>query len=185
MDGILKAKSGQAAMEYLMTYGWALLVIVIVIAILISLNIFSAPQGCTFERAGFGCGNPVLDTNGALFMPLTNGNSNNIKLVGVVCTDDKSQNAPPVPNAGRGYFGGLLIQKQTTYELSTVQSNQPLCTRNGAVFNGANGNTAGAEYSGKIWVFYTNEEDGTDYPVRTATANMVTKTVKGTATSDT
>jgi len=31
-------KTGQAAMEYLMTYGWALLVIVIVIAILLIMN---------------------------------------------------------------------------------------------------------------------------------------------------
>lgn len=164
-------------MEYLMTYGWALLVIVIVIAILISLNLFSAPQGCSFERVGFTCGSPVIDTNGLLFLPLTNGNPNNIKLVGVVCTADKSPSAPEAPAAGtRGYFDRLLV-KQSTYDVSNNTTAQPSCTKaDGTAFT----SNAGADFSGKVWVFYRNEEDGSAYPIRTASANLVTKTVKAT-----
>ncbi|MCP4647942.1 MAG: hypothetical protein GY852_09470 [bacterium] len=49
---------GQAAMEYLMTYGWALLAIVIVIAALIYLNPFRAPELCLFQQQGFSCSEP-------------------------------------------------------------------------------------------------------------------------------
>ena len=41
----------QAAMEYLVTYGWALLVIVIVIAVLLYINPFRAPEQCLFDHA--------------------------------------------------------------------------------------------------------------------------------------
>ncbi len=172
--------AGQAAMEYLMTYGWALLVIVIVIAILVSLNLFSAPQGCSFEHAGFTCGSPVIDTNGLLFLPLTNANANNIKLVGVVCTADKSSAAPAVPTSGQsGNFGDKIIYKQSTFDLSSISGSQPTCTKGGSAFSGP----AGTEFSGKVWVFYRNEEDGSNYPVRTISANLVTKTVLATGTS--
>lgn len=174
MKEISKKLKAQAAMEYLMTYGWALLVIVIVIAILVSLNLFSAPQGCSFERPGFTCGSPVIDTNGKLFLPLTNANPNNIKLVGVVCTADKVQEAPSAPASGQpGYFNEQMIYKQSTYEVSNG-TYAPSCTKGGALFSGP----AGTEFSGKVWVFYKNEEDGTGYPTRTVSANLVTKTVK-------
>ena len=38
---------GQSALEYLMTYGWALVVIVIVIAALFAFGVFSTPQTCS------------------------------------------------------------------------------------------------------------------------------------------
>ncbi|MFH0818177.1 MAG: hypothetical protein V1909_06125, partial [Candidatus Micrarchaeota archaeon] len=49
-------KRGQAAMEYLMTYGWAILVIVIVLAALLYLGIFNVkpPEVCTMP-AGMTC----------------------------------------------------------------------------------------------------------------------------------
>ncbi len=40
-------KKGQAALEYLMTYGWALVVIVIVIAALFAFGIFNPPAAAT------------------------------------------------------------------------------------------------------------------------------------------
>ena len=73
-------KTGQAAMEYLMTYGWALLVIVIVIAILLIMNPFSAPQSCKFDQIGFACDNAVVTTGGVLLMGVINGNNNAISV---------------------------------------------------------------------------------------------------------
>lgn len=40
-------KKGQSALEYLMTYGWALVVIVIVIAALFAFGVFNTPKNCT------------------------------------------------------------------------------------------------------------------------------------------
>jgi hypothetical protein len=68
----MKTKKGQAAMEYLMTYGWAILAIIIVIAALIYLNPFRAPELCLFQQQGFSCSEPnpqvYLDSSGDVNM---------------------------------------------------------------------------------------------------------------------
>ncbi len=57
----------QSAMEYLMTYGWAILIIAVVLAALFELGVFNgsnlAPQAC-IAQAGFVCRNPVYTANG-------------------------------------------------------------------------------------------------------------------------
>ena len=49
-------KKGQAALEYLMTYGWAILAVVVVLAVLWYLGIFTpkAPEMCVFDSP-FSC----------------------------------------------------------------------------------------------------------------------------------
>ncbi len=44
---MFKDTKGQSALEYLMTYGWALVVIVIVIAALFAFGVFNTPKQCT------------------------------------------------------------------------------------------------------------------------------------------
>jgi hypothetical protein len=46
-------RKGQAAIEYLMTYGWAILALVLVIAVLVSTGIFS-PSYLVSEECNFG-----------------------------------------------------------------------------------------------------------------------------------
>ncbi len=62
-----KKRSAQSAMEYLMTYGWAILIIAVVLAALFELGVFNgsnlAPQAC-IAQAGFVCRNPVYTANG-------------------------------------------------------------------------------------------------------------------------
>ncbi len=57
----------QSAMEYLMTYGWAILIIAVVLAALFELGVFNgsnlAPQAC-IAQAGFVCKNPIYTANG-------------------------------------------------------------------------------------------------------------------------
>ena len=59
----------QSAMEYLMTYGWAILIVAVVLGALYSLGVFS---GAAFlgtsciSASGFYCTNPTLSTGGAL-----------------------------------------------------------------------------------------------------------------------
>jgi len=151
-------------MEYLMTYGWALLVIVIVIAILLIMNPFSAPQSCKFDQIGFACDNAVVTaTGGYLLMGITNGNNNAINVSGVLCTSSKSSAVPTNPNN----FASTMIARQGNLLLN--KSSNVACT--GAP------TAVGADFSGKIWVFYKNTEDGADYPIRTASANIVTKVI--------
>ncbi|MCX8197892.1 MAG: hypothetical protein N3F07_01715 [Candidatus Micrarchaeota archaeon] len=167
---------GQAAMEYLMTYGWALLVIVIVIAILLIINPFSAPQGCRFDQLGFTCSNPLIDTNGKLFLKITNGNNNAVNIYKIICTQDKSA----VPQIGTPWASPVFLARNAEMDTGSLSaSNAIICQK---ASGGAFTSEAGLEFIGKVWVFYKNEEDGANYPYRTASANVVTKTVKATAT---
>ncbi len=61
---IFNGKKAQAAMEFLTTYGWAILILIIVVVALANLGIFRAPQTpntCTV-RAPFACIDVIVDT---------------------------------------------------------------------------------------------------------------------------
>ena len=49
----IKSKRSQSALEYMMTYGWAILIIVIVAVILYSMGIFNPSSSITFTSSGF------------------------------------------------------------------------------------------------------------------------------------
>ncbi len=99
-----KPRTGQAAMEYLMTYGWVLLIIVVVISVLMSITIFHAPERCMFSDPSFTCEGPRLMSedpvsktstqsgySNLLYATITNGMPGSIQIVGMACT---SSHAP-------------------------------------------------------------------------------------------
>ena len=49
----IKSKRSQSALEYMMTYGWAILIIVIVAVILYSMGIFNPSSSVTTTSIGF------------------------------------------------------------------------------------------------------------------------------------
>jgi hypothetical protein len=64
-------KKGQSAMEYLMTYGWAILIVIVVIAALYAMGVFTAKPSVTcspcfskFAFVDYSAGTLVI-TNGA------------------------------------------------------------------------------------------------------------------------
>ena len=63
----LTGNRGQSSMEYLMTYGWAVLVIAIIVSLLFALGVFNGlfgtPNVCA-PQPGFTCTNPFYGTNG-------------------------------------------------------------------------------------------------------------------------
>ena len=71
----MQSKKGQAAMEFLMTYGWAILAAVIVIGVLAYFGVFSpstyVPNQCIVS-APFGCNAGVAQTTGVT-LELRNG----------------------------------------------------------------------------------------------------------------
>ncbi len=87
-------KRGQAAMEFLMTYGWAILVVLIAIG---ALAYFAAlnpgrflPSSCTITP-GVSCEDFVVDyvdgTNDAITITLRNGMGDDLDSVAVTITD--------------------------------------------------------------------------------------------------
>ncbi len=87
-------KKGQAVMEYLITYGLALFVILIVLAILVAvvLPTLQAPETCQFNQPGFGCSERqhvlVSDSNDdvKLLFQLDNQQGESVVITGVYCT---------------------------------------------------------------------------------------------------
>ncbi len=83
-------------MEYLMTYGWALLAIIIVIAALLYLNPFRAPELCLFQQQGFSCSEPnaqvYLDSTDQVNMNVRIWNKlgKTVSIKGLACTDSQS-----------------------------------------------------------------------------------------------
>ncbi len=177
-------------MEYLMTYGWALLVIVIVIAVLLSLNVFQAPEQCIFDQQNFACGNVrLIDTTkataskGVLFADITNGNSKTITIDAITCI--KGRTAPPSDwrawtsgNSVSGITGGLTVPFQGTFNLGNPQNlasaaNQLTC------YDPATGAAAvispNDQFNGRVYIAYKFADDANGVPDKIVGANVATK----------
>jgi len=79
-------KKAQAAMEFLMTYGWAILVVLIVISALAYFGVLNPqqflPQKCQFST-GIVCVDKQLKSGGELNLRLSNGLGNAVDITGL------------------------------------------------------------------------------------------------------
>jgi hypothetical protein len=190
-----KALSGQSAMEYLMTYGWALLVIVIVIAVLALIFSNVSTEQCTFQTQGISCepgarilaeATSVGGVNypaGAFIGKIQNGFPNPIQVVGLVCLE--GTNAPHTsdvaswpPNARFdmqvGYQGTI---DTTNMEGGTSGNTLVHCYKNMS----GNGNfgtasfDAGQTFTGRLYLAYKGVDDGATVPPKVSPATLVVK----------
>ncbi|MDE1855842.1 MAG: hypothetical protein KGH49_01235 [Candidatus Micrarchaeota archaeon] len=95
-----KAKfAAQSAMEYLLTYGWAFLIIAVVLGAMFSLGIFNpgqlAGQEC-FLPAGFSCLQYFLSTNGQLQVNIQQALIAPINVTGYNCTSNSTMKIIPI-----------------------------------------------------------------------------------------
>ncbi|MDE1846243.1 MAG: hypothetical protein KGH53_03115 [Candidatus Micrarchaeota archaeon] len=79
----------QSAMEYLLTYGWAFLIIAVVLGAMFALGIFNpgqfAGQECILP-AGFSCLNYFLSSNGQLIVNLIQATQSPLNITGYNCS---------------------------------------------------------------------------------------------------
>jgi len=165
-------RKGQAAMEYLMTYGWALLAIVIVIAALIYLNPFRAPELCLFQQQGFSCSepNPQLYSDGgdvSMNVRIWNKLGKTVVVHGVLCTNaqvtdvqlsDASEFSVTIPTGtSRDFFNVDCIGANEAQV--QMQANE--------------------EFRGKMLVWYNYEEDLNPDIQHEAQANVISVVVAG------
>lgn len=153
----MEVRRGQAAMEYLMTYGWALLVIVLVLGALLYLGVLN-PQSRIQDTCnlpiGWECKVMALDGNGKLTLKITNQQAVQAE-VNVACA----------PGTGTTIENGLF--KGTPQKLSPGASANFYCT-----IAGFNGRQIGEISSGEVFVKY--KEDVQD---------AIEKTIKGSYTA--
>lgn len=145
MDRVLKL---QSAMEYLLTYGWALLVLAIVLSVIAWL-LFAAPttpQVCLLS-AGLTCQSAVISTNGMLQINLLQSTQDPIRVTAIGCTNPSSlthmQGSNPPSNSVT-----LAVGSNHTFYVQ--------CYSNSAAFSGV----IGTGYSGTLIINYTDTYSG-------------------------
>jgi hypothetical protein len=154
--GEMLTKRGQAAMEYLMTYGWAILVIVIVLAALLYLGVFNIankmPDVCT-PQVGLQCNSWFLNSvNSRVNFSITNGYQQTINVTRILC-QVQGETGTWVTETGVG----VGAQQQQWLGLGTAGNPAiPCYDASGAVMTFSRGST----YQGKIIVEYYFSSEG-------------------------
>jgi hypothetical protein len=162
-------RKGQTAMEYLMTYGWAILIIMIVLVVLFYLGVLNpaVPVQCTFP-SGFTCISSKIDaSDGNLTLVIGEGTGHTIVITGVNCSDNMSSGYTPnivfYGDTNNNVTMNSGSQEQVAYPTGPLQV---LCTH---AYNGADTaisqQTVGATYSGNIYINYTEVDTGTNHIV--------------------
>jgi len=104
----MKGKA-QTAMEFLITYGWAILIMLAVIAILFYLGVFNpktvAPSGCVVP-AGFSCYAFKIQGSGELVLDLVQNTGHTLYIEQIACSDEENPTYAPVNE--RMYSGERL-----------------------------------------------------------------------------
>ena len=151
----MRMRKGQTAMEYLMTYGWAILIIMVVLAVLFYLGVLSpqVPSQCTFP-AGITCVTYKLMTNGTLRLDIGQGTGHTIEIHGVVCTQKTDLD---LSTANIVYPSGLSVIISSGNKATVAnETYQTICTN--ANLQIANG-TVGDQYTNaRIYINYTERD---------------------------
>lgn len=139
----------QSAMEYLITYSWAILIIAITIVALYALGVFNnrafTPNICEFP-ADFGCLNAFLYTNGNLIINIEQSSPTPINVTAIGCNNLQStSNQIGYNSISQPY---LQIGSNMTFQVN--------CYSNSTIYNGG----VGTIYTGYISLNYTDDQTG-------------------------
>ena len=139
-------KKGQAALDFLMTYGWAIALVVIVAAALFALGVFDVSNFVGTKAAGFSGvavqGWSMTGSTGVLSVKLTNQVGQKINITGVSATIGTETQAFNVTGLSTGTSSGA-----TTGQLD-------------ATFTGAGKVSSGSGYQASVTVNYTDMNSG-------------------------
>ena len=141
---------GQPAMENLITYAWAILIMAIVLGVLFALGVFSpgtyVSDTCALP-AGFECQSSMLATNGLLTFTVVQFTTTPIVLTAVGCSSNQSTfyNTPLSPKEGLEIGGNATL---TTF-----------CYQGNVIFKGS----IGTVYHGYLIINYTSNVTGLPY----------------------
>ncbi len=159
----LTTKSGQSALEYMMTYGWAILIIVIVAVILYSMGIFNPASSISSTITGFSAtpvSNAICTANGVLRIAVGDTTGHRILIKNISATSN----------------GKTEVFTPT----STVDPNPIITSGNTYIFSVPNICPAvGTHFSASVNINYT--EPTTPFPTsRYTSTGSVTGTVSST-----
>lgn len=139
---------GQAALEYLMTYGWALVVIAIVVGVLIFMGILKPPTAATctgLDKLAYADHTMASDGNFSLYL----SNSTGAQITSVAATAGKD-------------FGGSCASNKTTVN----------ATDDFYIGCQSTGTTSGQTYKGTATVTYVRGGKGSHTETATCTGTV-------------
>jgi len=142
------SKKGQAALEYLMTYGWALVVIAIVIGVLIFMGILKAPSAgtCTgLDKLAYA--DHTIDNTGNFALYLSNGAG--MQLTSVAAT------------TGGDFSGSCTVNDVASATVNATKDFNVVCASTGV--------TSGQTYQGSVTVTYIRGGKGSHTESATCT----------------
>lgn len=184
---------GQSAMEYLMTYGWALLVIVVVIAVLAWIMTLNRLDQCIFDP-GFQCSGHRLvaaytsPTEGAMnnvmFADVLNGQRGAVNIIGIACVAGNPR--PPanwwLSSYGNRFNFNTTVEATDTVNIGVVNTTQtgftpsPKATRCFKDFAGNPLSTqANSDFSGSIFIAYKFIDENPAIPPKVTSAKVTTR----------
>ncbi|MGI0141275.1 MAG: hypothetical protein ACREBF_01330 [Candidatus Micrarchaeales archaeon] len=138
----------QSAMEYLLTYGWAFLIIGVVLVTFFALignpSKYTNPE--CFLPAGFSCLSYTLATNGMLLVNLEQATQTSLNVTGFNCTQNSTVKLIPLGVANQIY---MPIGSNYTFTMS--------CYTTGNILESLN---PGQLYSGTLAFNYTESTTG-------------------------
>ncbi len=175
------SKRAQSAMEYLMTYGWAILIIAVVLGALFSLGVFSSSSflGTTcIASSGFECLSPVLLHSTSTFTA-TIGQSTGVSwsaanVVFVLSGQGPPSTFPPTGTdcyAQLGTGGSFSSGQSTSVSFTGALTSGTTCSAFGAN-SVPTVSSVGAAVSGTLWATYTTTASSTLQYVQIATVTL-------------
>jgi hypothetical protein len=154
-------KKLQAAMEYLMTYGWAILIIALALGVLYSLGIMNPsrlrPVMCLLP-APFNCQAQSFTTTGSLTIILAQGSGSTFTITRVACVDNarlSTSTGLPSNSADWTDITDVSLPSGSTITISGIK-----CIKSdGTQYSG----TMGSAFGGTLIVEYTLSSGATAY----------------------
>jgi hypothetical protein len=168
-------RRAQAAMEYLITYGWAVLIMLVVVGVLFYLGIFNPHTiaTCSFQSPGFTCYVYKLAANNSvgaiqesgLILDLGQATGHDIKITGINCT------ASSDTFLVYDFNGTTMGNQNITVPSGSHKMVNGTSTYPGAIKCWKSDGTAmasgdlGTFYKGKIYIHYYDVETNIDHKV--------------------
>lgn len=142
----------QSAIEYITTYGWAILVLAIVLSALYMLGVFNnnsfAPNVCSFP-ANIGCISANLFQSGNLIVNIEQSTQNPINITAIGCN---TNGTPSDMNT---------IKPQIYLQIGANQTFKVQCYASNTIFSGS----PGTLYTGYLILNYTDVQSGFQHVV--------------------
>ncbi len=147
------ARKAQSAMEYMLTYGWMILIVAIALAALYLMGVFNSGalvgDTCTMP-IGFTCSGTTLTSSGSLSLSIEQGTSSRINVTAIGCntnvtTANMQQESPQVS-----------IPVGSSYTFNSVR-----CYAGSSAFSGA----IGTAYRGYLIMNYTDIASGLSHTI--------------------